>query len=123
LEWQSDGGLVVTDEYGTVDRFVRAMPARYTAADLAAYAGSYVSDEAEVTLTAAVENGQLLLKRRPDTTIALTPLYADAFSGSIGMVVFRREAGRITGLNLAQDRVWNLRLERRQAAPTTSASR
>ena len=80
-----------------------------------------MSDEAEVTLVAAVEDNRLVLKRRPDTTIALTPLYADAFSSPIGTVIFRRENGRVTGLSVVQERVWDLRFERRSAAATTSA--
>ncbi len=69
------------------------------AADLDAYAGVYVSDEAETTLTAAVENHALVLKRRPATTITLTPIYADAFTADdgLGTVIFRHDAsGRAT---------------------------
>jgi hypothetical protein len=50
-------------------------------------------------------------------------LYADAFSSSIGTVIFRRENGRVTGLSVVQERVWDLRFERRAAAVTTSAGR
>jgi CubicO group peptidase (beta-lactamase class C family) len=123
LEWQADGTVVDTDEFGTVNRFVRATPPRYTAADLEAFPGAYVSDEAEVTVTVSIENGRLVLKRRPDTTIALTPVYADGFSSSIGTVIFRRDGGRVTGLSVVQERVWDLRFERRQGPAGTSARR
>jgi hypothetical protein len=55
-----------------------------------------------------------VLKQRPDTTIALTPLYADAFrAGSLGTVIFRRDAGgRVNGFSVVQDRVWDLRFQR-----------
>jgi len=61
-----------------------------------------------------VQNGRLALKRRPDTTIVLTPLYADAFSaGGLGTVVFRRNAANaIVALSVSQDRVWDLRFSR-----------
>jgi CubicO group peptidase (beta-lactamase class C family) len=120
FERQTDGTLVRTDQYGTTDRYLRVAPAMPTAADLAALAGTYVSDEAETTLTAAIDNGRLVFKRRPDTTIVLTPVYADTFSGSIGTVIFRREGGRVTALSVVQDRVWDLRFVRQAelARPT-----
>jgi len=65
---------------------------------LAQLAGTYTSDDAEMTMTAAVEEGGLVLKHRPDVTIKLTPMYADAFrAGQLGTVIFRRDAsGRAT---------------------------
>jgi hypothetical protein len=108
---------VATDPYGTVDRFVRVTPWAPTASDLSALTGTFVSDEAETTLRAVFENGRLVLKRRPDTTIALTPLYADAFSGAIGTVIFRRDGGRVSGLSVVQDRVWDLRFVRQADSP------
>jgi CubicO group peptidase (beta-lactamase class C family) len=84
-----------------------------TAADLAAFAGTYHSDEIETTLTIAAGNGSLELRRRPDTLIALSPLAADTFDGSIGEVKFHRDAGgRVTELSVKQDRVWDLRFGR-----------
>ncbi len=84
-------------------------------AELAALAGTFESDEAETILTAAVEGGGLVLKRRPDSTIKLTPTYADAFdAGTFGTVIFRREGnGRVIGLSVSQDRVWDMRFTRR----------
>jgi CubicO group peptidase (beta-lactamase class C family) len=114
-KWSFDGrGATATDQYGTVETFERVEPAKPTAAQLQPLVGVYTSDEAETTLTAAVERGALVLKQRPDTTIALTPLYADAFrAGSLGTVIFRRDAGgRVNGFSVVQDRVWNLRFER-----------
>jgi hypothetical protein len=116
-------GARFTDGEGTVDTFER-VPAAAPAADaLSALAGDYVSDEAEITLTAAVDGGALVLKRRPDSVIRLTPLYTDAFSGSIGTVIFRREGGRVTAMSVIQDRVWDLRFTRRPEASRTSAGR
>jgi CubicO group peptidase (beta-lactamase class C family) len=104
-------GLRRTDASGTVEEFSRAQPARYSDEQMAQLAGTYVSDDAETTLKAAVENHALVLKRRPDTTIALTPVYADAFAADngLGTVVFRRDSnGRATGLSVMQDRVWDM---------------
>jgi hypothetical protein len=86
-----------------------AMTPAPTAAQLAEFGGSYWSDEAEVALTAAVENGALVIKRRPDTVIALTATDRDTFRGSIGTITFRRDAaGKVNELSIKQDRVWDL---------------
>ena len=97
-----------------------APPAAATAASpgaeqLAELAGTYWSDEAEVALVAAADQGKLILKRRPDTTITLTAIDRDKFRGSIGTVTFLRNAvGRIEGLSINQDRVWDLRFARQK---------
>jgi CubicO group peptidase (beta-lactamase class C family) len=114
--WSFDGrGAAATDQYGTVESYERVEPAKPTAEQLGQLAGTYTSDEAETTFTAAVEHGALVLNQRPDTTITLAPLYADAFrAGSLGTVIFRRDAGgRATSFSIVQDRVWDLRFQRR----------
>ena len=90
---------------------------------LAELAGDYASDEAETTLTVAVEDGSLVVKRRPDTKLALTPIYADVFrSNDLGLVMFRRNAaGRATELSVVQDRVWDLRFVRQPASVKSSS--
>jgi CubicO group peptidase (beta-lactamase class C family) len=108
-------GIRHTDPFGTIEELARAQPARYTDDQLAALAGTYASDEAETTLTAVVENHALVLKRRPDTTIMLTPAYANAFTADhgLGTVIFRHDgSGRATELSVVQDRVWNMRFIR-----------
>lgn len=81
-----------------------------TAAQLGELAGNYWSDEAETLLVAAVENDTLVLKRRPDSVITLTAIGPDKFRGSIGTVLFRRNAsGTAEALSVNQDRVWDLR--------------
>jgi hypothetical protein len=105
-----------TDAFGTLTEFAREQSWKPGAGDLDAYAGRYVSDEAETTLTAVVESGRLVLKRRPDTTIALTALYVNAFTApQLGTVIFTRGAdGRVTGLKVVQDRVWNMKFVKQQ---------
>ena len=81
-----------------------------SAAQLSSLAGSYWSDEAETMLTAVVDQGALVLKRRPDTAIKLTAIGPDKFRGSIGTVTFLRDtAGSVTALSVSQERVWDLR--------------
>jgi CubicO group peptidase (beta-lactamase class C family) len=118
-EFNPSGGLRVTDEYGTVDQLERVERARPTAEQLRAYVGSYNSTEAETKFTVDVEGGSLVMKQRPDRVIRLTPLYADAFSGQVGTVIFRRDTtGRVNALSVIQDRVWDLRFARDAAAGT-----
>ncbi len=103
-----------TNEHGVAEKYERVDRATPTGEPLQAYVGTYESDEAETVLTVAVENDRLVLKRRPATTIALTALYADAFSGpQIGTLIFRRAAGRVTALSVVQERVWDLRFTKR----------
>jgi hypothetical protein len=85
-----------------------------SAAQLGALAGSYWSEEAETMLTAVVENDGLVLKRRPDTVIKLIAIAPEKFLGSIGTVTFVRNAsGAVDALSINQDRVWDLRFNRK----------
>ena len=85
-----------------------------SAAQLNALAGSYWSDEAETMLVAAVDQGALVLRRRPDTVIKLTAIGPDKFRGSIGTVTFVRNAsGTVDSLSVNQDRVWDLRFAKK----------
>ncbi len=111
--WESSRGtLRFTDAYGSVDAFVRVTSATPTLEQLRELAGTYASEDAEVVMTAAIDGNTLVLKRRPDSTIRLTPTYTDAFSSPLGTVVFRREGGRVSAFSVVQDRVWDMRFTR-----------
>jgi len=84
-----------------------------TAIELEGMAGEYSSDEAEVTFHVEIEKDHLVIHRRPDATIALTPTYRDGFSSSLGSVRFLRDsAGRVTELSVGEQRVWDMRFRR-----------
>jgi CubicO group peptidase (beta-lactamase class C family) len=108
--------LRVANANGTIEAFERVEKATPAASELLEFVGTYSSDEAETVLEVAVSGSNLVVKRRPDTTIALRPVYKDAFSGqSLGLVRFRRDsAGAVTALSVVLDRVWDLRFKRRQ---------
>jgi hypothetical protein len=110
-EWVfADGGRVtVTDAFGRVNRLERVMVWSPTTTELGGLVGDYASGEAETGFTAAIVGGSLVLRQRPDRVFALTPLYENAFSSSLGTVRFLRDAGRVTGMTVTQDRVWLLR--------------
>lgn len=80
------------------------------AADLAAYAGRYVSEEAEVEFIVASDGDQLVLKRRPDSALPMRPVARDVFTvPTLGTVTFHRTDGAIVDLSVKLDRVWDLR--------------
>lgn len=84
-----------------------------SAAQLAEYAGTYRSDEAEATFTVAVVSGGLALRDAIGNRIPLAPAYEDAFSAGGGMFRFTRDgAGRVTQLVAVSDRVWALPFRR-----------
>lgn len=87
-----------------------------TAEDLAAFAGTYDSAEVELRLIVSVENGSLVIHRRPDSLISLRPHSRDQFEAGAGLgrVTFRRANGRVTGFSITQDRVWDLRFSKTQ---------
>ena len=82
----------MTDSFGSVDVYARVRGDELVVRPAAEYAGTYVSDEAEATLIAAADGNALVLKRRPDDVIRLSPLYRDAFRGPIGFVRFHRDS-------------------------------
>jgi len=86
-----------------------------SAADLNAFVGTYVSAEAETQLIASIENGALVLRRRPDALITMRPHSRDRFEAGagLGLVTFHRENGRVVALGVTQDRVWDLRFTKR----------
>lgn len=85
---------------------------RPTPDDLAAFAGTYDSAEIETQFIARVDNGALVLTRRPDTRITLRPHSRDRFEAGagLGQVMFHRKDGVVVALSIIQDRVWDLRL-------------
>jgi CubicO group peptidase (beta-lactamase class C family) len=84
---------------------------RPTADDLAAFAGTYDSAEIETQFIARVDNGSLVLSRRPDTRITLRPHSRDRFEAGagLGQVTFHRKDGVVVAMSVTQDRVWDLR--------------
>jgi CubicO group peptidase (beta-lactamase class C family) len=87
-----------------------------SAADLAGFAGTYTSEEAETTFVFAVNGDSLALKRRPDTAITLRPSVTDTFSAQpLGTVKFIRDpGGRVVEASVSRDRVFDLRFIRVQ---------
>ena len=119
--WEITGpdSALMRDAYGSTEIYERVTTVTPSTAELQQLAGTYHSDDAETTLVVAVEDDELVLKRRPDTVIRLSPLYKDAFSGSIGTVIFHRRNTTLE-LSIVQDRVWDMRFVRRDVPPSTA---
>jgi CubicO group peptidase (beta-lactamase class C family) len=109
--------LTVASLNGTSEEaYVRVAPWKPTAPEAKAFAGRYTSDEAETELKVVASGPDLKITRRPDTTLTLRPVYKDAFQAEgLGLVRFRRDtSGRVIGLSVTLDRVWDLRFDRKQ---------
>jgi len=114
LEFVEPGRVRVVEASGLSENFERVELAQPGRAALEELSGIYVSDEAEVAFRIEADGDGLRLLRSPDTAYPLQPLYADAFGSPVGIVRFKRDdGGRVTGLGIAQDRVWDLPLTRR----------
>ena len=90
-------------------------PSSFTpaAADISSYVGRYRSDEAETELVVALERGELVVKRRPDTVLRMRPVARDVFAvPSLGTVTFHRSGDAVVQLGVKLDRVWDLRFIR-----------
>jgi hypothetical protein len=104
--------MVVRTPSDTVT-FERAEAATPDAAALAEYAGSYRSDEAEVTHTLRVEKGELVAYEGYRRLGVLEPSYRDGFTRGGSVIDMVRDAkGRLTGFRVEAGRVRGLRFTR-----------
>jgi len=87
--------------------YERVEPWNPAAAELARFVGEYTSDEAEATFGVVLEDGRLVMHRRPDGVFPLTPTYRDGFSCALGSVRFLGEE-----MSLGESRVWDLRFRK-----------
>jgi hypothetical protein len=105
LAWTQAGG-----EPQTFEQLALVTP---SAAALAAYAGSYFSEELQATFTLLVVDGALTLRRPAAEPSALRPLTRDEFTASGATLRFVRNGdGALSGFVLDVGRVRNLRFVR-----------
>lgn len=85
-----------------------------TAAELADYAGDYVSAEIDPVYRMVVKDGQVVLHRLKHYPDALRPAIHDVFVGDIGKIRFTRDAaGHVNGLILDADRISNFKFTKK----------
>ena len=108
------GPFVVIEDTGDSLRFEPQPSFAPTAAQLAEYAGTYASDEADATIVVDVREGALRVRFADGRMLGrLTPAFPDAFEGAGAVRFLRDSAGRVTSLSVREDRVWDLRFVRR----------
>ncbi|MEO5817847.1 MAG: serine hydrolase domain-containing protein [Gemmatimonadaceae bacterium] len=104
--------FVLVRAMGDSSRFeeIANAPAKLTLSD---YTGRYVSDELDVELRIIVRDGKLMLLRRPEEYLGLTPSYLDSFASPIGSLRFSRDArGRASGFAIFSNRALDIRFKR-----------
>jgi CubicO group peptidase (beta-lactamase class C family) len=85
-----------------------------TPRELAAYAGTYWSDELETRVELRVRDTMLVIKQRPASETTLRPTFRDGFAApEIGSVVFFRDSkGKVFAFGIWAGRVRNVRFVR-----------
>ena len=100
---------------GKPDTFESVTAFDPTAAEMAEYAGAFVSEELDPVYRIALQDGKLALtrlKHKPDT---LRPATRDVFFGEIGTLHFTRDAHQnISGFMLDAGRIQNFRFTRKK---------
>ena len=82
------------------------------AAELAPFVGTYYSPELETTYTLRVDNGKLVVIRRREAPVELTPTSPDSFRARGLQFAFTREKGKPNGFTVDAGRTKNLRFDR-----------
>jgi len=99
---------------GKPDPFESVPSSASTAAELAGYQGSYVSEEIEPIYRMVVQNRKLMLMRLKHKPSQLEPRVLDVFSAEIGTIRFTRDSShRVSGFVLNSGRIRNFRFTRR----------
>jgi len=101
--------------------YERVEAAHPSESESTALAGKYESGETGSTLTVAARAGELTLAIGWSKPVRLRPTFRDAFmmengGGATSIVFHRDQAGKVTGLSAGDDRVWDLRFTRVDAA-------
>jgi CubicO group peptidase (beta-lactamase class C family) len=91
---------------GEVSRFIAEKEWAPAAAELALFAGDWYSEEAEATISFAVEGDKAFIKQRPVTKFALRPLYKDHFTTQ-GYIIWasRDGSGKVDKLHVGVPRM------------------
>jgi hypothetical protein len=88
-----------------------------TRAALAAYAGTYRSDELGAVYEVAAGDSTLTLKTRWGADRTVRPAHGDVFVGDYLLSFTRDRRGRIDGMLMSSGRVRNVKFERLAVSP------
>ena len=95
--------------------FQKVEPFAPAPAELAAYAGTFYSEELDMTFKLSVEKDQLVLRtRRQHEPVPLEPAFANAFRfpGGGPLLLFTRTGKKVTGFSMGNARARNLAFTR-----------
>jgi Beta-lactamase len=102
---------------GTPDVYESVVTVEPAVAQLAEYAGAFVSEEIDPVFRLSVQDGKLTLMRLKNKPDPLRPTTRDVFVGQIGTIRFSRDAnGRVSGFTLDAGRIQGFRFTRRAEA-------
>ncbi len=92
---------------GATERWAAKKSWTPNAAELAAIAGEWRSDEAQVTVSVVVENGKAAVVKKPEYRLELKPTFKDHFTTGAGQVVWvtRKANGAIDRLHVGAGRM------------------
>lgn len=98
---------------GSMSRFTRRPEWKPTAAELAALAGDWYSEEAQARFTLSVEGVKAYIVQRPTLRLELTPVYKDHFSAQ-GYVIWitRNSKGKVSKLHVGGSRMRDMLFQR-----------
>jgi len=111
----SDGNPVAVEgnDDGGVFRFIAEREWKPTAAELAAVAGDWYSEEAQATLKIALEGDKAFVVVRPVAKLSQTPLYKDHLTAQGYVFWFTRDAsGKIDKMHVGTGRMRDMPFER-----------
>jgi CubicO group peptidase (beta-lactamase class C family) len=101
-------------EVGKPELFDAVSSSTRADAELAEYAGAYVSEEIDPVYRIVIHNHSVMLNRLKHYPDTLLPAIPDVFVGDIGKITFTRDAaGHVSGFLLDADRIQNLRFTKR----------
>lgn len=91
----------------------RLLPITMSASALSEFAGEYKSTEIDASYKLSIDHGNLILNNQWNPHVTLTPISEDEFDGGyIGILVFHRDAGQISGLSVFSLRARDVRFKK-----------
>lgn len=99
---------------GDASRFTAEAEWQPTAADLAAFAGEWYSDDAEAKIRFIAEGSDAILIFKPSTRVTLQPIYKDLFVDQSGQLIwFDRDAsGKAVEMHIGGSRMRDMPFQR-----------
>ena len=103
------GSVRLTNPAGDTSSYVRVIPFAPDEKTLAFFAGTYFSEEADVTLQLFVKDGHLQISRDAGILIPLKPVYVNSFvTNSQDLLQFKKTGNSVAGFGWSISRAYNV---------------